>query len=128
MQRSTEATRGGVGSNRFPRGPVWSFCEESGWGKWTGLQAGIQDLSKGLGGPREQITLVRVKGLLGKYGGGGGHWVRRVDRGRIIDGTKERIEGIGICLEAWELPRELEEGESLLGNIRGYQLISLAWS
>lgn len=59
---------------------------------------------------------------------GGGHWVRRVDRGRIIDGTKERIEGIGICLEAWELPRELEEGESLLGNIRGYQLISLAWS
>lgn len=68
------------------------------------------------------------EGLTWKVWRGGGHWVRRVDRGRIIDGTKERIEGIGICLEAWELPRELEEGESLLGNIRGYQLISLAWS
>lgn len=45
--------------------------------------------------------------------------MRRVDRGQIIDGIK--IEGTGVCLEAWELPKELEEGERLLGNLRGYQ-------
>lgn len=38
------------------------------------------------------------------------------------------IEGTGVCLEAWELPRALEEGERLLGNIRGYPPISLPWA
>lgn len=66
------------------------------------------------------------EGLMWKVWGRG--WVRRVDRGCIMDGTKEQIEGIRMCLEAWEHPRDLEKGERLLGNIRGYQLISLAWA
>lgn len=40
-----------------------------GLGRWTGSRAGTQELSKGLMGPSEQIMLVRVKGLLGKYMG-----------------------------------------------------------